>query len=454
MSARSPDPVAPHAAQPNHDRIPWRSWLMLAVAAAGSLMFYLDRQTVAILKTTISSALGLDDIGFATIISAYMIPYTFCYLFSGRLIDRWGTRRGAMVFLASMAAATLGCGLAQNLAQMAGARGLLGIAESGISPATILLMTLWFPARRRAFALMSYHALSALAPVLAPPLIVALAAHGNWRWCFFIPAGLSLLTALAWWLADRNPPYAACAVSPNSPAPPAAPAPSTIAPAAPAAAAARTSYLAALKTIFGNRRLRGLILARVCTDPFYFFLMNWHVGFLEEHSGWSRDMVGRLAWIPWLFIPVVNMALAWWSDRRAAATGDPAAARGLVLRGLACLAPAAALAVFLPSAAAAPWAVWAVLALVGLGLLMTQGWVQLSGVMVSELAPAGTVATSIGILSVLSGVASIIFNQTAGHLVAHFGYTSLFIGGALLHPLGAFILWKTRKTQNAAPSLP
>lgn len=432
---------------PAHDHIPWRSWLMLAVATAGSLMFYLDRQTVAILKTTISSALGLNDVGFATIISAYMIPYTFCYLFSGRLIDKWGTRRGAMVFLASMAVATLCCGLAQNLVQMAGARGLLGIAESGISPATILLMTLWFPARRRAFALMSYHALSALAPVLAPPLIVALAAHGNWRWCFFIPAALSLLTALAWWLADRNPPYATSAVSPNpstAATPTVAPASATPAATAPAAAA-HAGYFAVLKIIFGNRRLRGLILARVCTDPFYFFLINWHVGFLEEHSGWTRDTVGRLAWIPWLFIPVINMALAWWSDRRAAATGDPAAARGFVLRGLACLSPAAALAVFLPSSAAAPWAVWAVLALVGLGLLMTQGWVQLSGVMVSELAPAGTVATSIGILSVLSGAASIIFNQTAGHLVAHFGYTSLFIGGALLHPLGAFILWKTRK---------
>ncbi|MDR1011444.1 MAG: hypothetical protein LBM04_10050, partial [Opitutaceae bacterium] len=256
-----------------------------------------------------------------------------------------------------------------------------------------------------------------------------------------------LLTALAWWLADRNPPYATRAASTNSPAVTTA-TPTSAAPASAASAAtpaAQSGYFTALKTIFANRRLRGLILARVCTDPFYFFLINWHVGFLEEHSGWTRDTVGRLAWIPWLFIPVINMALAWWSDRRAAATGDPAAARGLVLRGLACLAPAAALAVFLPSSAAAPWAVWVVLALVGLGLLMTQGWVQLSGVMVSELAPAGTVATSIGILSVLSGVASIIFNQTAGHLVAHFGYTSLFIGGALLHPLGAFILWKTRK---------
>jgi len=74
---------------------------------------------------------------------------------------------------------------------------------------------------------------------------------------------------------------------------------------------------------------------------------------------------------------------------------------------------------------------------------MTTCWIALSGVMVSELAPAGTIATAIGVLSALSGITSILFNQMAGSLVDRFGYTALFVGGACLHPVAALVLWRT-----------
>jgi ACS family hexuronate transporter-like MFS transporter len=64
--------------------------------------------------------------------------------------------------------------------------------------------------------------------------------------------------------------------------------------------------------------------------------------------------------------------------------------------------------------------------------------------MVGELAPVGTIATTIGILSALSGISSILFNQVAGSLIDQFGYTSLLVAGACLHPLAALVLWKTR----------
>ena len=93
--------------------------------------------------------------------------------------------------------------------------------------------------------------------------------------------------------------------------------------------------------------MRALIFARIVSDPFYFFLNNWHTGFLQEHAGWSLQEIGRLTWIPWVFVPLASMGVAVWSDHRARATGDPAGARRAALCGLALLAPAAAMAPFL-----------------------------------------------------------------------------------------------------------
>lgn len=404
--------------QPVSDAVGWRSWRMLVVAAFAGMVFYLDRQSLAILKSTISEALQLSNADFALLITAYMVPYTACYLFSGRLIDRWGTRRGASLFLFGMAVATFGCAAARNLPEMAAARGLLGVAESGISPAIILMMTLWFPSARRAFATTLAQAIQSLAPVIAPPLLVWLALRGDWRMSFALPALFSLAVAAMWWMSDRNAPLAATAAS--------------------RAEAAKQSLGASIGLIFRIPALRGLIIARILCDPFYFFLNYWHTGFLQEHAGWSLEEIGRWTWLPWVFVPVANIAMATWSDRQARKTGDPAGARNRTLRLLACLAPAAALAPFVPHSGPA------VLGLITLCLFMTNCWIALSGVMVSELAPKGTIATTIGVLSALSGVTSILFNQLAGSLVDQFGYTALFVGGACLHPLAAWILWRTR----------
>lgn len=400
---------------------------MLLVAAGAGMVFYLDRQSIAILKSTISTALQLSNADFALLITCYMVPYTACYLFSGRLIDRLGTRRGASLFLLGMGVATMGCSLARNQVEMGAARGLLGLAESGISPSIVLIMAQWFPAERRAFATTLCQAVQAIAPVLAPPVLVWLALRGDWRMAFMLPALLSLVVAGAWWTFDRKSPSATPTTSPLS---------ST---AAPLPGLGET-----LREIFGNRTLRGLIIARILCDPFYFFLVNWYTGFLQEHAGWSLAEVGRWTWIPWAFVPLANVGVAWWSDRQTPKLGSPVLARSRTLRFLACLAPAAALAPFVPHAGPG------ILGLITVALLMTTGWIALSGVMVSELAKPGTIATTIGILSALSGATSICFNQLAGSLVDHFGYTALFVGGACLHPLAALVLWRTAKPRRKA----
>ena len=71
--------------------------------------------------------------------------------------------------------------------------------------------------------------------------------------------------------------------------------------------------------------------------------------------------------------------------------------------------------------------------------------------LVTEVAPVGTVATTFGILSALGGAASIVFNYVAGPLIDHFGYSTMFIACACLHPLGAMILYRFYGRKRRTP---
>lgn len=396
----------------------WRGWLMVVVSALAGMAFFFDRQVLAILKTTISATFTLSNSQYALLINAYLVPYTLCYLVSGRLVDRLGTRRSATAFLLLMACATLGCGLARGFGELFASRALLGIAESGISPAVILMMSAWFSPERRGLAVASSQSLNALAPVIAPPVVAWLTLAGQWRAAFFLPAVFSVFAAICWWCSDRRE-----AVGVNV---------AEIRVKPPARKLTET-----VRMIFRHPRLRALILARIVSDPFYFFLNNWHTGFLQEHAGWSLARVGRWAWVPWIFVPLLTLASSAWSDHRAKTLREAGAARRHTLGLLALLAPAAALA---PLAANHPAVL---LVLLTLSIAMASCWITLSGVLASELAAEGTVATTIGVLSFLSGLASILFNQAAGALIDWLGYTWLFVLGACLHPLAAWILCRS-----------
>lgn len=413
----------PPASQP--EKIPLRSWGILLVLAAAGLVFYLDRQTLSILKPTISEDLGLTSGDFALLLNAYMIPYVLCYLVSGQIVDRLGTRFAGMAFLVVMAISTGWSAFVQSKAEFLGARALLGIGESGISPATMVMLALWFPASRRAFAMTTYQSLCIIGPTVAPLLIAQVTLTWGWRSAFIFPAVLSAVVAVVWWVCDRNRPFE------KKPEP------------TPSNPQEKGTFLRVLTW----KPLWGLVAARVISDPFYFFIIYWRDGFLQEQAGWSLEDIGKYTGPPFLLIAFANILVGMYSDRLGRKLGI-VRARALTLIGLACLAPLAFLTPFATSNG------FVVLAMLVLLYLMANSWVPLSNVMVSELAPPGAVATAVGLLSAVSGAASVAFTQFAGYLVDTFSYTPLFLIGGCAHPIAALILWFCYLRKKSSPAVP
>ncbi len=386
-------------------------WAMLLMLVMASVLFFIDRQTLAILKTTLSIEFALNNKDYGLLLTVYMLPYTIGYLFSGQLIDRWGTRRCATLFLFGMAAATVACGLARSFNELMAARVALGIAESGIVPSIMVMITKWYPAERRGFVVTMHQALQSVGPVITAPLVAALTLSHGWRMSFLIPGVLSFALVLVWFFSDRKP-------TPVG-------APRTGAPG-----------IGGLKFVFTTPALRGVVLARIITDPAWFFLIYWQAGFLQERGGWTLAELGRWTWLPPAVAAVVNILTGLWSDKHLRTSGHAPTSRRIALQRLAMLAPCFAL---------APFAIGSkplVLGLLVLCYVMANVWLTMINVLVTEVAPAGTVATTFGVLSALGGAASIVFNYVAGPLVDHFGYSVMFVACACLHPLGALILYR------------
>ena len=120
--------------------------ILLVLLGCVLFFFSFDRQIVSILKTTLMHEMNVSNTDYSLLITAFMLPYTIMYFFSGVLVDRYGSRFVITGLMVLMAAATLITGLATSLNGLLAGRVLLGMAESGIVPALTLAVFTWFKA--------------------------------------------------------------------------------------------------------------------------------------------------------------------------------------------------------------------------------------------------------------------------------------------------------------------
>ena len=246
----------------------WRSWVFLLLLGATGFLFRFDRQVFSILKATMSLDLGLSNTDYSLLVAAYMLPFTIGFLFSGRIVDRWGTQHTLWLFVIGMSLSTVALGLTRNFAGLLAARITLGTTAAGVMPAVLVAVTQWFPVERRTTAFTIQSALHNCGAILAPPLVAGISLFAGWPAAFIVPGLTGLGLALALRVADADAPFRHPAADQAAP-----PAP--------------------WRELLQSRPLRRLILARMCSDPFWFFLFYWQSAYLQERVGLTLADLGR-----------------------------------------------------------------------------------------------------------------------------------------------------------------
>jgi sugar phosphate permease len=179
---------------------------LIPVAIVVYIISYMDRTNISFAFTPLGKTLhvNLTDQGLAG--GIFFIGYLTLQIPGGYLAERWSAKKfvGIMIFVWGVFA-ILG-GFVQTYWQLLVVRFFLGVAESGIWPAILVLISHWFPARERARAYGYWIMNIAIASIITAPLSGWILSVASWRW-LFIAEGIFpfVIAGPLWWLlvADR-----------------------------------------------------------------------------------------------------------------------------------------------------------------------------------------------------------------------------------------------------------
>ena len=405
----SPRPVESEAAA----KINLRYWGIIALLFGASMINYVDRQTLSVLKPLVKTNLGINDEKYALLVNIFTFTYAGAYIATGWIVDRIGPRAALFWFITLWSLATVGCGLADTFIAFALCRALLGLAEPGNQPVAVKALTLWVPLHRRGLMMSLVGGGSTVGSIVAAPLIAWLATDYGWHAAFIVPGVIGLVIGFVWWFVYRDPTKleSAHAVAANASATPALP----------------------WRQLWRTKSLWGIVIARFISDPVWYYCLFWMPGYFQENRGLSLAESGRIGWIPFAAASIGGICVAAYSDRWGRRIGDPLRARKRLLLILACFGPLCMLVPHTPSLALT-------IALLCIIAVVCLGWLSLLGPLVADTFPAGNVGSVWSIAGAFGALGAIIFNYQVGQISSALGTTTMFLILGALHLTAATVL--------------
>lgn len=266
--------------------IRWKIAFMLCLASG---LNYLDRNTLAILASTIQVDLGFSDVDYANITAAFVLSYTIMYGISGRIVDRIGTKKGYAMSVGGWSLVSMLHAFAHTVAQFSVIRFFLGAMESANFPAGVKTVTEWFPIKERALAIGIFNAGAAIGAAAAVPVVSYIALYFGWRIAFVITGAVGFIWVIGWLryyhLPEKHPRISASEqklINADSQE-------------TPSEAIRRVS----IKQLLRRKETWGCFSARIFIDPVTYFLLFWIPKYLQDKHGFSLHHIGSTVWIPY-----------------------------------------------------------------------------------------------------------------------------------------------------------
>ncbi len=399
-------------------------WLMIGLIFLATVINYVDRQTVAVLKKSISDDLGLTNPEYAAIQNAFLIAYAISQMLSGRLFDAVGTRVGFTISIVVWSIAAAAHAAARSVASFASWRFVLGFGEAGNWPGAAKAIAEWFPVRERALGMGIFNTGAAVGGALSPPFIAWLATTWGWRPTFVITGTLGFLWLALWlslyrlprehpWLGEEERAYILEGQR-DAATPPGA-----------AGETWRPGWLELLR----YRQVWAVVVARFLTDPIWWLYVFWLPSYFQEARGFSLQQIGWSAWFPFLAGGLGALTGGWASGHLIQRGWSVDRARKAVMAAGALLIPAGILAMRAESP-------YIALAWMGVVLFGFQIWINNVLTLPSDFFPGSAVASVAGLGGTAAAVASVLYNWNTGRVVDLLGYTPVFVAAGVLGPLG------------------
>lgn len=178
-------------------------WLIVTLLFLGTVINYLDRQIIGLLKPSLELEFQWTETDFGKIMSAFSFAYAIGLLLSGRFIDKVGTKLGYSVAVVFWSIAGMGHALAKSVTGFSIARLSLGIGEAGNFPAAMKAVSEWFPKKERALATGIFNSGTAIGVVVALIVVPIIMQNYGWQEVFWITGAMGFVWLFFWlWLYE------------------------------------------------------------------------------------------------------------------------------------------------------------------------------------------------------------------------------------------------------------
>lgn len=195
-------------------------WLRIIPAAL--IMYtisYIDRTNISLaLDPKISSLMHdllMDDKMKGELAGIFFLGYVLLQVPGGHFASRWSARKLVSLCLVAWGLFAIGCGLSHTFRQFEVMRFFLGVAESAVFPATLVLVANWFPRSERARANAGWQLCQPLAVAGSAPLTGWLLGKYGWQQMLILEGILPFLWLPIWWICIRDRPGDADWISPE-----------------------------------------------------------------------------------------------------------------------------------------------------------------------------------------------------------------------------------------------
>ena len=371
-------------------------WSIAAVLFASTVINYLDRQTLSWLSPYLKVQYHWSNTDYAHIVIGFRVAYAIGQTLFGRLIDRIGTRRGLTLTVAFYSLVSVFTPLARGLYSFGFFRFLLGAGESANWPGATKAVSEWFPKQERALATAFFDSGSSVGGALAPYVVLSIYFRWGWRPAVAVPGLLGFLWIILW-RKIYHPPDAHPLISD-----------------------AERNMLAQDKVdldlptttrprwrdLLKLPQTWGTIVARLFTDPVWYFVTDWFPIYLVAKGIDLRS--GFIAvWIPFIAADLGNFfggGVSGWLIKRGWSLG--AARKAVVIFG--------GIGVLLLIPTILTTSLFVITSLFALATFSYAAFSTIANVLPSDLFDSGSVASVSGMSGTASSIGTIIAFELIG----------------------------------------
>ncbi|HEY2100880.1 MAG TPA: MFS transporter, partial [Pseudonocardia sp.] len=180
-------------------------WGIAVLLFFGVLINYFDRTNISVAAGPMGKEFGLTPGEVGIVLSSFLWSYTLAQIPAGLLLDKIGMKRVMRVTTWVWAVACFLTAIASGTGLVILSRILLGLGEAAVFPGAMKVTGYWFPRVERGLSTAVFDSGQRLSNVIGTPLVAIAVVSLGWRGAFWTTGILSVVFAVVFWVAYRNP---------------------------------------------------------------------------------------------------------------------------------------------------------------------------------------------------------------------------------------------------------